>query len=238
MILTIDIGNTNQTYFLTHLEEEILRGELDSLNSDLELNKIQLNKVKTFVSSVKDPKLSKIDIPNSLIRDYLVHSNFLGMPVHYSQTIGDDRLIAAFYFFKTSKKKQLLIDSGSFTTIDLVDKKGFHGGFILPGWNKIKDCYLEGENLKSTAITLIKPNCFKSPPNNTEDAIKQGALLTFLAPIKQALESLAPEVILVSGGNQQIISEYLESLDLNIPIKKVNNIVHLGLQLLGKERQL
>lgn len=236
MILTIDIGNTNQTYFLTHLDEEILHGNLEHLNADLEKNRIQLDLVKTYISSVKDSKLSKVELPNILVRKNLVNSHFLGMPVHYTKTIGDDRLVAAFYFFQTSKKKQLIIDSGSFTTIDLVDGNGFHGGFILPGWNKIRDNYSQGENLKTPELHSLNKNSLHKIPKNTEEAINKGALLSFLAPIKQIIELQSPEVVFIYGGNQKIISEYLTLDGINIPIKCMNNVVHLGLQLLAKER--
>jgi pantothenate kinase type III len=237
MILTIDIGNTNQTYFLTKFNEEILQGDLENLNSDLQANQIKVSEISTFVSSVKDPKLAKINIPNTIVRDFHKDSQFLEMPVHYTNTIGDDRLISAYYFYKTSPERKLIIDSGSFTTIDLVDKAGFHGGFILPGWDKIKTSYIQGENLAPPTLTSTTSKIFNIP-HNTIDAISQGALISFLAPIKAAIASISPDKIFISGGNHKIIFDFLNSEKLSIPVISVNNTVHLGLQLLGKEKQL
>src|SRR5690606_20309628 len=85
---------------------------------------------------------SKVSLSNNLPKfslnlspNDLREKNFLlDMPIHYTESLGEDRLIAAFNTFKNhSQEKILVIDSGSFTTVDLVTKNGFMGGYILPG---------------------------------------------------------------------------------------------------------
>jgi type III pantothenate kinase len=47
---------------------------------------------------------------------------FFDMPVQYTKTLGDDRLISSYSIFKNSKphEKILIIDAGTFITTDLI----------------------------------------------------------------------------------------------------------------------
>ena len=54
------------------------------------------------------------------------------MPVHYQKSLGEDRLALAYYAYKTLQSPTMIIDGGTFLTIDFVNSDGFLGGYIAP----------------------------------------------------------------------------------------------------------
>lgn len=126
----------------------------------------------------------------------------------YSETLGEDRLIASYgVFSKNLAKKILIIDSGSFTTIDLVTSEGFMGGYILPGKTLLEEAYNRGANLHKGEIE----NYSFLLPQTTNDAINHGAFLSFTAPLFHIIDTLKPDKILLTGFNAELVKKALES---------------------------
>ena len=84
-------------------------------------------------------------------------THFFDMKVHYSETLGDDRLIASYGLFKKMKKNEkiLLIDAGTFITTDLITDDGFQGGYIFPGISRFLKTYSESAQLPSLSKDLL-----------------------------------------------------------------------------------
>lgn len=219
MNVTVDIGNTHQTF----LKDS---GKVSPLS---EFN-IESTEINLWVSSVNDQILKILPKNKKMIR-YFFKDGFLNdMPVSYTQTIGDDRLAAAYFLFKKNQLKKLHIDTGTFTTIDLITKNGFEGGFILPGLQSLSNTYTNGKNLhKPSSLELNFSN--QEIPHNTEDAIKLGCLITYLAPIKELINLFHPEEIYLSGGNANFLSKHINLEDLKIE----DHIIHKGLRRLSED---
>ena len=219
MFYTFDIGNTNSSlYFFNHIDADGVLIPKD------DYHRVQDSKV--FVSSVN----SQIEIPFSNIETvskYRKEHYFLDMPVQYTKTLGEDRLIAGFYFFKTNKHPVFFIDAGSFTTVDQISAEGFLGGLIFPGVQKIKNLYSEGNRL-SPPETLSSYNQEVSA-TSTESAILMGASLTIIEPIKFLLKK--SHNIFISGGSGRELKKYLNEYN----VKHISHPVHLGLRELAKE---
>ncbi|MBF0208090.1 MAG: type III pantothenate kinase [Oligoflexia bacterium] len=85
---------------------------------------------------------------------YKKEKNFLGMPFNYASTIGDDRLFESYYLYrnrncdKRDDGRMLLIDMGTFTTIDVISSThGIEGGYIFPGPRIFLESYRAGAQL-------------------------------------------------------------------------------------------
>lgn len=231
--ITLDIGNSNAKCSL-FTENGNLLTSFDFEKLDTTLNNYALDSSNTnfVISSVKE---GAIDFPYPFANasHQFRAGTFLDMPVHYNETIGIDRLVAAYYAYSLDNKMKLVIDAGTFTTIDSIDIKGFNGGYILPGLNLLASAYQNGEQL-NTAPTNIPENIQEvlgAFPQTTEKAIHHGAFLSFLAPIKEVLRTHRPKNIILTGGNGDILQNYLKKWKFcqDASIQYVPNLVHMGL---------
>ncbi|MBF0313214.1 MAG: type III pantothenate kinase [Oligoflexia bacterium] len=78
---------------------------------------------------------------------YRKEKSFLDMPVDYSNSLGEDRLYQSYYLYKKSSTPKVLIDVGTFTTVDYISEHGYEGGYIFPGPQTFLDSYARGANL-------------------------------------------------------------------------------------------
>lgn len=221
-LLTIDSGNTNTTVGLYS------KGSLElcSLEEfDPEINK----KISTVLYSNVGDNFRKWDGPKFInIKNYLKDNVLLDMPVNYSETIGDDRLAASYWAFKNWIKSRkvnrvMVIDAGTFTTIDLITQDGFEGGHIFPGTRTLIDSFKGGANLPE--LDLGKQIQDKLIPKSTEEAMKCSIQLAERGLYEKWWDLFHPEVIILSGG---LASWHQDYFPPELVLKP--NIVHLGLQ--------
>lgn len=214
MILTIDIGNSVNKYSLFDKNNLIQSGVWEK--------EVELPTADIIISS--SVKKSSLESEVISILDFFKEGQFLDMPVHYSKTLGADRLAAGYSVFKAYKRPCLCIDSGSFTTVDLITENGFEGGYILPGIELINNSYKNGELLNEANITTY----LNDLPHTTEDAINQGATLTVLEPIKAIVKNFKEVNIVFTGGNGEFLSSYFSDSTFD------RDLVHKGLNLIGQ----
>lgn len=231
--VTVDIGNTFSKCSLFSEDGNILTSfDIEKLPTTVQ--NFALNNTNTLyiVSSVRK---GPIDFPYSFtnVSDLFKENKLLDMPVHYNETVGIDRLVAAYYSYSTDNNMKLIIDSGSFTTIDSIDIKGFNGGYILPGLNLLAESYSQGEKLFSptTDIPEDLDQVLGQFPKTTKSAIHHGAFLSFLSPIKEVMRTHPVKNIILTGGNGEILQNYLKKWEFcqDASIQFVPNLVHMGL---------
>lgn len=211
----------------------LAKTDIDSLQFIQQENSLTRENTICLISSVADTSVPELPYRKIYIRDYLIENNFLDMHVDYANSIGDDRLINAYYAFKkNSNKTTLIIDSGTFTTVDIIEPKGFLGGYILPGIAGIKSLYKTGEKLTPHISNDITNNSFNSQiPTNSLQAIEQGIIATSLLPIHFMIERFCPQEIIVTGGNAILILQSLKKLprDENTNIDLIPDLAHKAL---------
>jgi type III pantothenate kinase len=231
-ILTIDIGNSFSKCALYSKDKSVItKFDLEKLPAIITNYNLNDSNTLSIKSSVSDRDES-IPLSCNDVKDLFKNQTFLDMPVNYNETVGLDRLVAAYFCYAKSKKSFLIIDTGTFTTIDSVDIKGFNGGYILPGLNTLEKSYSDGSLLEvpnsiNTELSFIFPN-------TTEKAIHQGAILSFLAPIKEVITQTDPSNILITGGNAELLYNYLNSqksslFRLDASIQLDLNLIHNAL---------
>ena len=221
--LTIDNGNTNPHIGFfegSTLTETTSFNEIETINKLLKKHVQSNNVVKAIISNVGDSKklhekLGSLNfkIESKFISKIRENNSFLGMPIFYSKTLGDDRLCQAYLVWKKHPKSSTaLIDCGTFTTIDYITEEGLLGGYIFPGPQTYLSSFQRGSHLPTlsskTPSKGEKLDC-KKVPQDTDSAIL-GSLSVFHQGILTFInQKLTPDKIILTGGKASSLLPYL-----------------------------
>ncbi|MDD0854074.1 type III pantothenate kinase [Halobacteriovorax sp. GB3] len=205
-VATVDHGNTNPHVGLFSNDQLT---KVISLNEFLELDHHHFKKV---ISSVgKRELIQRID--GIYINQFFKEKHFLSMPVHYSETLGQDRLACSYYAFKKySNQRVLILDIGTFFTADLVTENGLEGGYIFPGLRLSNDLYKNGAQLSS--VDNLNEITSSSLAHTTSDAIKNALHLQFEAIVKELETRVNPDLILITGGQSHFLEKFTRAKTL------------------------
>jgi len=222
-IVTIDYGNSNphRGYFL---DGNLL--DINRLPKDWDLSN---ENDSTFISSVSK------DFPNQF-DDLWRESSFNDMPVHYSRSLGQDRLLIASFLYQALGKEALIIDAGTFLTIDLVTKEGFMGGWIFPGPSVYLNSYGQGERLPNLGLDKGKyspvgdQNDKNDLPKNTEEAILFTLPIYLKGILLEVLKTPNNKTIILTGGCSELVEK---ALPTNTKIIKEPHLIHYALYFHG-----
>lgn len=227
MLLTADIGNTNITLGLFDGSALIEEFRLAS-DKDLSLEEYEVL-LKTLFKAydVKGCIIgSVVDELNKKFKT-AVEKVFKLTPIFVNSTIntgvkislkhpkeaGADRIANACGAFMLYDKPCIVVDFGTATTFDIVNKDGeFVGGIIAPGLN------LQMKSLNKFTSKLPRIDVAKSKSaigNNTTDAILsgviRGAACMIDGLVKQCEKEIGTRVTLIAtGGYSSLIADYLE----------------------------
>ena len=120
--------------------------------------------------------------------------------------LGDDRWCSIVGSHIKHKKLLMLVDSGTATTVDIIDKQGrYLGGYIFSGFDGYKNSFNKTEGLRTLNLQLNQKKKIKIFPTNTKDGISDGYRLM----ICSAIEKISNEIrikfkikpkIIITGG--------------------------------------
>lgn len=151
------------------------------------------------------------------VRDYWRGERFAGMRVNYAKTLGEDRLILAHYCYKKEKVPTLIIDAGTYLTLDIVNEEGFQGGYIIPGEQAYFNSFGQGEQLKEVPLALSHTD---ELPHTTAEAMA-GGYKAFGALARELIKKHNISQVVTTGGN----ANHWRSL----AIQNEPHLVHLAL---------
>ncbi len=216
-VFTLDLGNSNP--HVGHFES----GRLLEVMTWNEFRK------KWPANKLSSQQLIKSQVGNNPegLEDYLVFCQevpkleklrFLEMPVFYSETLGFDRLYQAYLAYKkfASTGPVAVIDAGTFITMDLIDSKGFQGGYIFPGLTPFLSSYRQGSQLP--ALKLDHWQSAENLPQTTEAAILQATQFYLQKIVSGFLDQTSPAKLILTGGAHGLIESALKNEKL---LKKV-----------------
>lgn len=199
---TVDIGNSNP---------HVGWFKDDQLAKIFPIEKLDSYYVKDstlILSQVGSPL--KLQGPLFLPNQFWVENSFLDMPIHYNRKLGEDRLYQAYFLFQSkSPMPVILIDAGTFITIDLITEEGFCGGAIFPGPQTFLNCYASGKLLPSQLTTEILGQISDSNlPFTTEQAIAF-ALDHYLNSLPHFCDRLCSQSyqVITTGGFGDLLSK-------------------------------
>ncbi|MDD4974296.1 MAG: type III pantothenate kinase [Bacteriovorax sp.] len=229
-IITVDNGNTNPHVGIFQDEK---------LVSIIPLKDFTIQKDDfILISDVGAPLSFKPSFDLKTKRHSSNNQNlFFDMPVHYAETLGDDRLISAYFLFKQIKATEtiLLIDAGTFMTMDLVSEKGFLGGYIFPGINTFLSSYKLGANLSVLEPKKEPKKDFKITdlPHSTEEAILGAADCYLDSILESVIKKTSPSKIIITGGSLELINNKILKLNLSkVQIETSRHLLHSSLFLI------
>ena len=233
-LVTLDFGNSNPHAGLFQkaqgkwqLIKVVSLSELDAELISLGMNSGNTSVVLCEVKAREDEvaKLQEKGYLVTRVKDYWRGKRFAGMPVHYTDTLGEDRLIEAFFAYKKDKKNSLIINAGTFVTMDVVTTDGFQGGYIIPGLSSYLETYQKGEQLKSVSLEgPVKLGL----PHETKDAMRD-SYSAFGSLAKKLLTNFDIEKVLLTGGSFKLWEEILNSLGQGTIVEKEPHLIHWAL---------
>lgn len=234
-LVTLDFGNTNPHagIFQKNLGSWNLVKTVPFAELSIYLNQLQINSANSSVvlSEVKsrEEELAPLAEQGYLItriKDYWRGVKFAGMPVNYAQTLGEDRLICAHFAYKKERKPVLIIDAGTYTTMDVVTPQGFMGGYIIPSAENYFTTYKNGEQLKNIDLSFTAN---QSLPQITIEAMA-ASYSAFAALAKKLVSEHSIEKIILTGGSSGVWQSFFKDQQEGRIVEEHPHLVHWALQ--------
>lgn len=245
MLLAVNIGNTNISFGIfddknliktfrfpsdknqpQNYYKEILHGELEQLS-------IGHCIISSVADELNDSIESSVNDVCKIKSEMLTYKTQTGINlcVEHPETVGADRIANAAAANAIYPKPAIVIDSGTATTFDIIDKQGnFTGGIIMPGLDmQLESLFRNTSKLPKIKIDKINTAIGK----NTKDSILSGVVRASACAIEgmilQCEKEMGDKAYLIgTGGNCKFISEYM-----NRKIDCINPILTLeGLRII------
>ena len=228
-LLTIDLSNTRPNAALFHKEQI---QEIYPWNHAQKL----IHQYPFILSTVQGPLPPPLASHPHRIpwKPWSPPNPFENMPVHYEATLGQDRLVQAAYLYNTPACAQglLLIDAGTFITLDYINPDGFLGGHILPGPKLLLKAYSQGHQLPLLDIKSIGP-IENLLPQTTSKAIASSIYYLLKNFIEDLSQKLSYNHIFLTGGDAFLLKPILKPLKKNLYFEP--QLIHKALYNLAKE---
>lgn len=233
-LVTIDFGNTNPhagLFLKTNNEWQLIK-VVPWSELSLYLNQLGMtpNNSSMVLSEVKSREDELTDLQHqgwliTRVREYWRGTRFAGMPVNYAKTLGEDRLISAFYAFKKLKSNALLIDAGTFATMDVITRNGFEGGYIIPGIKNYNSNFQNGEQLKEIEIDK---NISAQLPQATLEAMRD-SYFAFAALAQKLISEHNLEKVIITGGQSEVWKQIFDQLKSAAVVEVDAALIHWAL---------
>ncbi len=213
-IITVDTGNSKTKIGIFENKNLVKICELEEyIQNEQNSNDVIISSNVTYQNALP----SKLDFET--LRN---QNSFLNMKINYSKALGIDRVLCAYGVSLQNPEKVLLIDAGTFITIDLIDKMEFLGGYIFLGIETYLQSYSKGAKLP--VINYF--DFYDSLPHSTPEAILGATNLYLSGILIETIKKMAPEKIVLTGGHHEIIFTFLEKINLKIPLVVQPDLIH------------
>ncbi len=145
----------------------------------------------------------------------------LGVLNGYRQPLqlGVDRWLGLLAARDISKQAVLVVDCGTATTLDAMDRDGHHlGGIIMPGLQLFHRCLMQGTDIPESK----QRSAVVGFATDTSAGISSGAMLATTAAVERALTDLTQTAgenvdCILTGGFAPQVGKYLDSSHRQVP---------------------
>ena len=228
MLLVIDVGNSNIVLGI-YDGEKLLKDwrvstdkskttdEYGILVNDLfRLSKIPFENVKGIIISSVVPTLTgvleKLSLQYFGFKPYTVGPGIkTGMPILYDnpREVGADRIVNAVAGFEKYKSPLIIVDFGTATTFDYVNKKGeYCGGAIAPGLAISMEALFQRAS-KLPRVEIVKPPQIVA--KNTVNSMQAGIYYGYVGLVDEIVTRMKAEcrekcTVIATGGLAGLIA--------------------------------
>ena len=236
MILSCDIGNSSSSFGLFDEKGydiiKTFRIDTAKISSPNDLKKFfaKNNPLKDIsgvsISSVV-PSIDPIykDFFGKIKIDPFYISSKIKLNIHIclenAEKLGSDRIANVSYAFFSKQKFQIIIDSGTALTIDVIDGKGyFLGGIIFPGLPALAGSLYQSTE-KLPIVEINKANIEKAHiiGTNTESSILSGIYFGYIFLLEGFIDNICDYYnrtaentdIVITGGNSGLIADAVKT---------------------------
>ena len=242
MFLAVDAGNTKITFGF--FDDNNVLKEIRNISSNKNAQYSDLKQTiknvcngysisRCMIASVVDELTENIqksitEIFN--INPQTVSSTNCGINIKTPQPekCGADRIANVYAAIKLyDKRPVIIVDSGSATTFDIIDKNNdFIGGLIMPGMElQLKALGEKTSKLPALDIHNIQDNV-SVISNTTEESIYAGVVIAHAQAIQGLInlceQKLNEKAYLVgTGGNINLVSKYMDKINLDVVNQKL-----------------
>jgi type III pantothenate kinase len=230
MLLAVDIGNSSIKFGVFDANTLLVRFSIptrrDATTADLQKSisgNLDLPITAVIICSV-------VPEAERAVRDFMqqrykvapifVNNGFdLGLKIRYEpeNSLGTDRLVAAYAAVKKFGRPVIVCDFGTATTIDAVNAKSeFLGGVIAPGMNAMAEA-LHFKAAKLPRVNIVKPEAVIG--TSTLGSILSGVFYGYIGLVEGLVRRMTEEVgkstkIVATGGLSKLIAENTEILEI------------------------
>lgn len=221
-LLTIDIGNSRCKFCFGDIDETLPI----EMQTAIELDEIEerFSKFASFdhciISSVNSEASARIRriLSEKVTANQLVFLNAKNSPldllIDSPETLGADRLAAAFAAFKRANGAAIVVDSGTAVTVDRVNAGGgFEGGAIFPGV-ELAFQSLANHTDKLPRVALepdVTPHTFGK---DTKSALQSGVFWSQVGAIERIVSNYRNELgdvpVYFTGGVGELMCDATE----------------------------
>ena len=238
MLLAIDVGNTNISFGIYDKEKYIVTYRINTHpvrtadeyaallavllgNKNLSLDDID-GVILCSVVPVTYEALIRLSRKHFKCDPLVLNANLdLGIDIKYNPktAVGADRLANAIAAHELYKENVIVVDFGTATSFDVIDKKGdYLGGAIVPGIQISLDA-LFAKASKLTEIELVSPKV--AIGTDTEEALLSGVIYGFAGQIDAIVKKISEELdskpkVIATGGQSYIVTENCKYIDETI----------------------
>jgi type III pantothenate kinase len=249
MLLTIDIGNTHTVAGLFKNKELLQHWRI---SSNLARTEDEVGPILIFLFEKEGFKISEIQgvAISSVVPDltpiYMLlakryfkvqpliinYKTKLGLEIKYHEPsqVGADRLCNAVAGIEKYGKPLIVLDFGTATTFDCIDRNGdYLGGIISPGI----DTSIKSLHLKAAKLPLVEQNFPKDIiGRSTEESIQSGIMFGILfmleALIREIKKQLGDETkVVATGGLAKKIAKRSNSINFIDPYLSLDGIASI-----------
>jgi len=243
MLLAIDIGNTNIVFAVYdgQKQRKSWRSETDADITPIlsEMFEIEAIIVCSVVPRVKDHIIETCETKFKITPVFITHQNAgIDITLDAPHEVGADRLVNAVAVSAHYKSPAVIVDFGTATTFDVIDKNGAYcGGVIAPGINlSLQALHMAAAKLPE--IGVEKPE--KVIGRNTKEAMQSGIYWGYIGLIEGTIKRITEEMgvtpyVLATGGLAPLFdsgTDMIDTIDGNLTMK---GLVHIHAQLSENE---
>lgn len=243
MLLAVDIGNTNISLGLFKDKRLVKKYSIPTqekqyysrLNAFLGKARSKID--DTIICSVvpKSLLILKKDLRKLLDRRPIIIGKDINAPIanlyRIPAQVGQDRLVNACAGVMLYGAPLIVIDFGTAITFDVVSRRGYLGGMILPGLRISLDALAE----RTALLPKIKLNSPKEfIGRDTQNSMLSGIVYGFSALTQDLTRKIKHKIgkstlVIGTGGNINLVAKFckaFDSIDRDLTLKGLNLIYH------------